>query len=260
MNKIISLKNIKKIYGNKVVLDNFNLDIYKGERIAFLGGNGSGKSTTVELIAKIKQPTSGEVWWSDDVKIGIQFQESKYPLGITTKMLIDFYLDSYGRENVDDKYIEKMINMFRLKELENKQIYELSGGQQQRINILLSLIHKPNFLILDELSTGLDIQIRREIRQYVLDYLDENPECSLILITHNVSEALKMCNKIIILNKGEIFINDKIDNLIQKHGDLNNFIDDFFKKIYFEKQSETTIKEKKWSFFKRKDKKNESSF
>ncbi|MGZ9414015.1 ABC transporter ATP-binding protein [Mycoplasma sp. 5370] len=244
MKKIISLKNINKFYGHKKVLENFNFDIYQGERIALLGGNGSGKSTTVEIIARIKKPTSGEVWWDENLKLGIQFQESKYPHGITVKMLIDFYLDSYGREQVSPEYVEDLKKKFRLKELENKQIYTLSGGQQQRVNILLSLVHKPNFLILDELSTGLDIKIRREIRQYVMDYLAANVNCSLILITHNTSEALKMCNKIVILNKGKIFVNETIDNLLRTKGNIDTFVDEFFDTVYSEEDEKQKENEK----------------
>ncbi|MBN3534872.1 ABC transporter ATP-binding protein [Mycoplasma procyoni] len=239
---LISLKNITKVYGHKKVLDNFNFEIYKGDRIAYLGGNGSGKTTTVEIMAKVKKPTSGEVYWHPNLKVGIQFQESKYPAGVTVQMLINFYLDSFGREGITQEYLDEMIQLFRLDKLQKKEVYQLSGGQQQRINIMLSLIHKPNFLILDELSTGLDIKIRREVRGYIIKYLDQNPDCSLILITHHVSEALRMCNKIVILDKGQIFENDTIENLEQKYGKIEPWIDRFFEEIYAKEKEEKETK------------------
>ncbi|MGY6172462.1 ABC transporter ATP-binding protein [Candidatus Mycoplasma pogonae] len=255
MEPIISLENVVKQYGKKTVLENFNLKIYKGDRIAYLGGNGSGKTTTVEIIAKIKKPTGGKVYHDPNLKIGIQLQDSVYPLGITARNLIKFYLQAFNYGSINDPEIQQKIKLFRLEKLLDKNISSLSGGQKQRINILLALVHEPNFLILDELSTGLDIKIRREIRKYIVEYLDQNPECSLILVTHNVSEALQMCNKIIFLEKGKIIVNDTIENIVKKEGTIQHYVDSIFDDIYSSNDVEEkpNLMQKIKKLFKRKD-------
>lgn len=233
---IIELINISKSYGKKEILQNLNLTIYENDRIAYLGGNGSGKSTTSEIIARVKKPTIGKIIYDPNLIIGIQFQESIYPHGITPKILINFYLDSYGQNKIKKEKIEDLLRVFRLKDLYNKNVSSLSGGQKQRLNILLALIHNPNFLILDELSTGLDIQIRREVRNYVYQYLEDNPKCGLLLVSHNLSEVSKMCNRIIFLDKGKIIVDKPLTEILKENNSLEEFVDKLFLNVYQESE------------------------
>ncbi len=232
-NIIVSLENINKFYDKKHVLKDLSFDIKKGDRIAFIGGNGSGKSTTVEIIAKVKEQSSGTIKYDKKIVIGIQFQESNYPIGITVNALVKFYLNRYDTKLTKDE-ISKMVNIFRLEDLLKKQIIDLSGGQKQRLNILLALIHQPNFLILDELSTGLDIKVRRELRDFIKEYLKKNKDCALILVTHSMSEAEELANRVIVLDWGKITHDLSLTAIKKKHKSLSKFADSVFDKMYEE--------------------------
>ncbi|WGI36593.1 ABC transporter ATP-binding protein [Mesomycoplasma lagogenitalium] len=235
-NVLVELIDVSKVYKFKKVLNKINFKIHSGERIALLGGNGSGKSTLVEIIGKIREKTSGEIKYNPNLRVGFQFQESKYPNSITVKMVIDFYKDTFpdsSANSISDEHIQNLLKLFRLEVYLNKRISKLSGGEQQRLNILLALINSPNFLILDELSTGLDIKIKREVMEYITNYLNLNPECALILITHNPPEVKKMCNKLIILDNGN-FVENREISTIEKEENLNldEYLENVFNKLY----------------------------
>lgn len=239
--KWIEIKDLNKSYGHKHILKNINATIYKGDRIAILGSNGSGKTTFVETISKIRKPSSGEIIYEPGFRLGIQFQDSDYPMGVNVKALINFYLQRYsnGKQSIEEvqkekENIERLLKIFRLDKFMKKQLFQMSGGQKQRLNIMLALIHKPNFIILDELSTGLDIKIKTELRHYINDYLKDNPETSMILITHSMGEAEEMANKVWVLNWGELTLQEELSNIQKQHGSLSKFADELFAKMYEE--------------------------
>ena len=233
MENVIEIKNLVKNFGKKKVLKNISLTIKEGERVALIGGNGSGKTTLVEIIANIQKETSGEIIYSPNLKIGIQFQESEYPMGVTTNALINFYLEKFGSKNTKEK-LKDMVRIFRLDGLLKKQLFEMSGGQKQRINILLALIHNPNFIILDELSTGLDIKIRRELRNFIIKYLKDYPKTSLILVSHSMGEAEELCNRVVVLDWGIVKVDLSMKEVIKKHKSLGHFADEMFNNMYKE--------------------------
>lgn len=260
---IISLKNIVKNYKNKSVLDNISFDIYEGDRIALLGSNGSGKSTLSEIIAKVKEPSSGKIEYDPNIKLGIQFQESNYPYGITPEILVNFYMDRFSVKHLDQQKLDQMIDMFHLRGLMKKSISTMSGGQKQRLNIMLSIIHEPNFLILDELSTGLDIRIRHQMRHYVNDFLTTHPDCALLIVTHNTVEAETMCNRIIVLNQGKIWQDLPKSTIIEQYGSIDRYINHIFEnEIYGANVTTNKQSSEKpwWKFWKKKEEFNESDF
>lgn len=232
-NLMVSVKNINKSYKDKHVLHDINLDIKKGERVSIIGGNGSGKSTLVEIISKNRKANSGEVKYSKNSIVGIQFQESVYPDGITVNSLINFYFNRYKIE-MDQKAIEKLLDQFRLLEFRKKQVKQMSGGQQQRLNILLALIHKPNILILDELSTGLDIKVRSEVTKIIKDYLHKSKDVTLILVTHSMHEAETLTDRIVVLDWGKITHDLPVKEIVKKHGSVDKFATKLFEQMYKE--------------------------
>ena len=155
--------------------NNISFNINYLENLAFIGANGAGKTTTVEIIAGINKPTSGTIDYNYQYKksfqeqIGIQFQDSFYPKGVTVKNVIDFLKEAYSLNKNKDNDLEfdHLLDIFRIKEFYHTDAAKLSGGQQQRLNVLLSLMHKPKVLFLDELVTGLDIQIRNELENFI---------------------------------------------------------------------------------------------
>ncbi|KAJ3625360.1 hypothetical protein Zmor_004314 [Zophobas morio] len=218
---LIKLTDIKKQYGKKVVLHDINLEINEGDRIGVIGPNGGGKSTLSEIIAGIRQPTSGKVEKRDNLVLGIQFQESKYPLGITVIDMIKYYLETFSIQMKESELIELM-RIYQILGFKNKFISSLSGGQQQRINILLGLIHNPDLVIFDEVSTGLDIEVRSQILDFIKERVVKTNK-SLVLVTHMMSEIEELCNKFIYIHRGEIREAGTVDEIVKKYGSVHNY-------------------------------------
>ncbi len=229
---IIKISNLVKKFGPKqnpkIVLNGINLTISKGKNIALLGGNGAGKTTLVETIAGLNKPDSGSIKYlykfnkTYQEKLGIQFQDSFYPNAITVKEVIDFMIGLYGSKINHDELVAIM-NIFGIHEYYKKRVAKLSGGQQQRLNALLAIIHKPTVLFLDELSTGLDITIRTNIKRFIKNYAIEN-NITLILVSHDTDEIEYLADEIAVLKNGKIVYFDSKDNIISQYGNIEKFL------------------------------------
>lgn len=236
---LIELRKVSKIYKNKVALNEIDFMIKSGDRIGIIGANGSGKSTMSEIIGGIRQPTSGEVIRQNNLVIGLQFQDSKYPIGISVMDMIKYYLHTFSIE-MSESQLKDLLRTYQISGFENKFIESLSGGQQQRLNILLSVIHDPDLVILDEVSTGLDIEVRAQI----FDFLRENivkKKKAMILVTHMMSEIEDFCEKFIYIHNGDIKETGLVKDLIQKYGSVHNYTWKMFeenKKADLQKQYE----------------------
>ncbi|MDE5949502.1 MAG: ABC transporter ATP-binding protein, partial [Malacoplasma sp.] len=229
--KIIEIKNLNKSFNHQKnhVLKNLSIDFYDGENVAILGGNGAGKTTFVEILAGINKPDNGSLKYNFDYKnsfqekIGIQFQDSSYPKGISVKSVINFVLEIFKSKLSKDE-INGLINIFGINEFYYKKASSLSGGQSQRLNCLLSIIHKPSFLILDELSTGLDVTIKTKIKNFIKSFCKEN-KITILLVSHDMEEIQYLADRIIILKDGEVFVDSKLDVIIKKFGSLSKCMD-----------------------------------
>lgn len=222
---LIELHNLYKSFGkrNKLTqaVDDLSFNIYKNQNMALLGANGAGKTTTVEMIAGICKPDKGRIIYkfpyidSFHEGVGIQFQDSSYPVGLYVKDVIMFMVNVY---NIDLNITEmkSMVAAFGLEKFYNRPARSLSGGQQQRLNILLALMHKPKVVFLDELSTGLDINIRQQIIAFVKEYCIKF-SITIILISHNMEEVEALCNRIIVLQKGKIKVDMYATDIIKKY-------------------------------------------
>ncbi|BDV02232.1 MAG: hypothetical protein HPAVJP_1210 [Candidatus Hepatoplasma vulgare] len=219
----IKITNLKKNYDDNKVLKNINLNIKKGERVAIIGHNGSGKSTLIEIISKTKRGTSGNIEYNfayskDDFgqNMAIQFQRLNYPEGYKVKEVITFFYrmvpkyKSYTKEE-----FKKLIKDFGINEFYKKSLTSLSGGQQQRVNLFLTFIKKPSFLILDELSAGLDIDIYEKIINLFLNYIKTN-NVTTIIVSHNFKEIKYFSQKVFLLKNGVLSNQLKIDDLTEE--------------------------------------------
>ena len=179
---LIKIENLTKVFKTKLttktVLDNINLVIRQNDKIALLGVNGAGKTTFLEIISGVQPKTSGYISYGYEYKdspyekIGIQFQISHYPHGLTVNDLIKFLSHINKKIKVKENVVSETIDMFGLSPLLYKEANSLSGGQKQRLNILLALINQPKFLLLDELTTGLDVNSQKTVISYLSKFLD----------------------------------------------------------------------------------------
>lgn len=232
---IIQVENVNKIYKmkrEKIYADkDINLTFYDKQNIALLGGNGAGKTTLVEIIAGINKQTSGKINYLFDYQntfqegIGIQFQESNYPVGLRIIDIINFMVEVYSL-NIQEQEIDKVLDTFGLLEFKNKQARSLSGGQKQRLNVLLALIHKPKIVFLDELSTGLDITVRAQVKQLIREFCNENG-INICLVSHDMEEVNLLVDRIVILQKGEIKIDMPKEEIIKKFGSIESLVEQF---------------------------------
>lgn len=225
---ILKLDNITKKFGSYSAVRNISFEINAGERIGLIGANGSGKTTISEMIAGITQPTSGSIEYRFKYKskpqeaLGMQFQDSTYPSGLTVKDIITFARNLHKME-ISNGELKEALEYFKMDEYFNRKARSLSGGQRQKLNILLSVLHKPKLVILDELSTGLDIASREDIIQFTKLLLNKN-KTSAIVVSHHMEEIRALCEKVVILDKGKIKRIAAIKEIEEEHGSLEDYM------------------------------------
>jgi len=215
---IIKVKNLVKNYGNFQAVKGISFDVKEGEIFGLLGPNGAGKSTTLEIIETLREKTSGEVWVNgfdldkdpDEIKkiIGVQLQTSGYYPNLKLVELIALFNGLYNR-NVDPMSLLDMVN---LKDKANAKVKELSGGQKQRFSVATTLINDPKIVFLDEPTTGLDPQARRNLWDLVRSIRDKGT--TVIITTHYMDEAEVLCDRVAIIDAGKIIAMDSPDRLI----------------------------------------------
>lgn len=217
-NIIISVKNLKKNYGAFEAVKGISFDVYEGEIFGLLGPNGAGKSTTLEIIETLRDKTSGEVVVDgmnldkepDNIKkiIGVQLQSSGFYPGLTLVELIDLFAGLYNRK-VEPMQLLKLVN---LEDKAKNKYKELSGGQKQRFSIATTLINQPKIVFLDEPTTGLDPQARRNLWELIKDIRSKG--ATVIITTHYMDEAEQLCDRIAILDEGRIIALASPDKMI----------------------------------------------
>ncbi len=208
----LRLKNVKRSFGPKDVLRGVTFDLKKGERLSLIGKNGSGKSTLINIISQQLKMSAGEIRYGyasnrlESLELmGIQFQTLNYPEGFIVKDVIHFFNVSVEKSiRMSKRELSDMISMFGVDKYMSQSIDRLSGGQQQRINILLALIKRPKLLILDEISTGLDVESAETIKGYIEQYLKRYPETALLLVSHSDEEIRELTTRAIVLEAGKI--------------------------------------------------------
>ena len=217
---IIKISNLVKNYGTFAAVKGISFDVFKGEIFGLLGQNGAGKSTTLEIIETLRNKTSGEVYVNsinldeapDQIKkiIGVQLQTSGFYPNLRLVELIQLFAGLYNRK-VNAMELLKLVN---LEDKHRNKFKELSGGQKQRFSIATTLINEPLIVFLDEPTTGLDPQARRNLWQLIRDIRDKGT--TVILTTHYMDEAEALCDRVAIMDAGNIIALDTPDRLIDK--------------------------------------------
>lgn len=219
-NTIISVKDLVKNYGNFHAVKGISFEVKQGEIFGLLGPNGAGKSTTLEIIETLREKTSGEVFVNgfnldkdpDEIKkiIGVQLQTSGYYPNLTLVELITMFNGLYNRD-VDPFALLDTVN---LKDKAKAKVKELSGGQKQRFSVATTLINDPKIVFLDEPTTGLDPQARRNLWDLIRGIRDKG--ATVIITTHYMDEAEVLCDRVAIIDSGKIIAMDSPDKLIDQ--------------------------------------------
>jgi len=215
---IISVKNLVKKYGQFEAVKGISFDVQEGEIFGLLGPNGAGKSTTLEIIETLREKTSGEVTVNgfnldtdpNEIKkiIGVQLQTSGFYPGLNLLELVDLFAGLYNR-SVNARDLLKSVN---LEDKAKNKYKELSGGQKQRFSIATTLINQPKIIFLDEPTTGLDPQARRNLWDLVKNIREQGT--TVIITTHYMDEAEVLCDRIAIIDSGKIIALDTPDKMI----------------------------------------------
>ena len=221
-NPIITVKNLVKNYGDFKAVKGISFEVYEGEIFGLLGPNGAGKTTTLEIIETLRDKTSGEITVdsfnidtdADSIKqiIGVQLQAAGYYPNLNLSELINLFSGLYGIEKSPAEMLEKVA----LTEKAKAKYKDLSGGQKQRFSIATTLINNPRIIFLDEPTTGLDPQARRNLWDLIREIRDSGT--TVVITTHYMDEAEELCDRVAFVDGGRIIgidtPNNFIDNLV----------------------------------------------
>ncbi|MEO5288808.1 ABC transporter ATP-binding protein [Limosilactobacillus allomucosae] len=197
---LIEATNLTKKYGSKLALNNVSIQIKRGQLIAYLGTNGAGKSTTINMLAGLLKPTSGIISRNQGMKIGIVFQNSILDKELSVKDNLYYRSNLYHEDH--SEWLQKLIDLMGLTNFLNQRYGTLSGGQRRRVDIARALITKPDILFLDEPTTGLDLQTRLVIWK-LLQKMQSEHGLTIFLTTHYLEEA-ENADQMYILENGKI--------------------------------------------------------
>ncbi len=225
MTPIIEGIRITKRYGKLTAVDDLDLSVPKGVCFGLLGPNGAGKTTLIEIIEDIIQPTSGQVRYQGRRRtaafreqIGIMFQQTALLAFMTVQETLATFQSLYSNgHRIDD-----LITLCQLSDIRHQQNDKISGGQRQRLLMALALINQPQLVFLDEPSTGLDPQARRNLWD-IVDGIKKQGK-TIILTTHYMEEAQQLCDEIAIMDQGKIIAQGSPGQLMQQYGGGTNIL------------------------------------
>ncbi|MFI5912936.1 ABC transporter ATP-binding protein [Dactylosporangium sp. NPDC051541] len=215
---VIDVQRLRKCYGDREAVRDVSFTVERGEIFGIIGRNGAGKTTTVECIEGLRRPDGGavSVLGRDPgdprvrQRLGVQLQESQLPDRIRVDEAMGLFASFYDRPAAPGPLLERL----GLAEHRRQQYKKLSGGQKQRLSIALSLVGSPDVAVLDELTTGLDPQARRETWQLIADIRDRG--VTVLLVTHFMDEAERLCDRIAVIDQGRTVAIDTPDGLIRR--------------------------------------------
>lgn len=218
MSTCIEVKDLKKSFSKRMVVDNLSFCVKKGEVFGLLGHNGAGKSTTIDLILGLKRADSGTglIFGLEPYKnrkkiferVGVQLQSCSYQNNIRVYELCE-EMSSLYKEPED---YNELLKIFSLDNLKKTQVNRLSGGERQKLSLALALINKPEIVFFDELTTGLDTAARHDVWKYLKEL--KNKGTTIFLTTHYMEEAESLCDRILLLKNGAMVTQGTVKEVI----------------------------------------------
>ncbi|MEZ7973620.1 MAG: ABC transporter ATP-binding protein [SAR324 cluster bacterium] len=220
----IEVRNVSKSFKDVDAVRNISLQVESGEALALLGPNGAGKTTLVEMIEGVQIPDSGEIlilgksWKNDEYflrqQIGLALQETRFQERLTVEETLRLFASFY---QLKKERTNEVLEIIQLESKSRTWVVELSGGQRQRLALGIAILQRPQILILDEPTTGLDPNARRDLWKILEDF--KATGTTLILTTHYMEEAEFLCERILMLNHGEILADGTLNQLLDKFGE-----------------------------------------
>ena len=219
MSAVIEVRHLHKEYGGKVAVDDVSFSVERGEIYGILGPNGAGKTTTVECVEGLRKPDGGEIAVLGldprhdraelTQRLGVQLQDGQLPDKMTVGEALRLYRSFYRRP-ADP---QTLMDALGLADRHKTRYADLSGGQKQRLSIALALIGSPEVAVLDELTTGLDPQARRDTWSLIQDVRARG--VTILLVTHFVEEAERLCDRLAVIDRGRVAAVDSPAGLIE---------------------------------------------
>ncbi len=223
MKNIIEVKNLYKKYGDLEAVKGISFEVHKNEIFGILGPNGAGKTTTLEIMETLKSDTkkNGSTIKIDGISIhknpfkiksmiGVQLQSAGFHEQLKLKEILNLFASLYN-SSINAK---ELLAKVKLEDKAKSKVNDLSGGQKQRFSIATTLVHKPKVIFLDEPSTGLDPQARRNLWELIKSIRDDGT--TIVLTTHFMDEAEYLCERVAIMDEGKILKIDTPDNLVNE--------------------------------------------
>lgn len=220
MESVIEVKNLVKQYKKTRAVNGISFEVKKGEVFGLLGQNGAGKTTTLEMIEGLRKPTSGSITvlghdvikelTSVKTRIGVQLQSSAYYRSLSLKEILELFASFYGMQINSTSLLDMVDLGFKA----NEKVENLSGGQQQRFSIIASLVNDPEIVFLDEPTTGLDPIARRNL-WFLINNIKQQGK-TVVLTTHYMEEAEALCDRVGIMDSGNILAIDETHKLLEK--------------------------------------------
>jgi ABC-2 type transport system ATP-binding protein len=218
----LEVRSLRKSFGTVIAVDGLDLEVDSGECFGLLGPNGAGKTTTIEICEGLQEPDSGDVivlgqrWSSDEralrERLGVQLQETQFSEKVTVEETITLFRSFFRRGPA----VDEIIRLVQLDEKRSARVGTLSGGQKQRLSVACALAGDPELLFLDEPTTGLDPQSRRQLWDLV-EQLRASGR-SIVLTTHYMDEAERLCDRVAIVDHGKVIAIDTPRGLIRSLG------------------------------------------
>ena len=212
---MLEIKNLTKKFKKSTVVDDVSFRVNPGEIVGLLGENGAGKTTTLRMISTMLKITSGEA-------VVNNFSADKEPIKVrneigilfggdvglydrlTARENIKYFANLYGMSDKDaDVRIDELAKKFNMEEYIDKRVSKFSRGMKQKVSIARSIVHNPSVMLFDEPSTGLDVTAARTIQDFILDCKKENK--TILFSSHSMREVEKLCDRVIIINKGKLY-------------------------------------------------------
>jgi ABC-2 type transport system ATP-binding protein len=214
----VRCQNLQKRYGEVVAVDGLSFEVRRGECYGLLGPNGAGKTTTIEILEGLLTPDGGEVevlghqWKTDEQqlrqRLGVQLQETQFTDKLTVEETLRLFRSFYNR----GKTVEELLGLVELESKRRSWVVKLSGGQKQRLSIACALAGDPDLLFLDEPTTGLDPQSRRQLWGVLTRFRAAGG--TVVITTHYMDEAETLCDRVAIVDQGHVIAEDTPANLI----------------------------------------------